>query len=106
MIVIGLLGMDIDRLLSLFTKHPAVRWAMNDNLGSRLSLQNVFHQYGNFSVIHDLNLAVRPGEILVLVGTPGCGKTTILNLLSRHIQPSAGKNNLQLRCDCAIGLVH
>lgn len=64
---------------------------MKDNFDSRLSLENVFHQYGNVSVIHDLNLAVRSGEILVLVGPSGCGKTTILNLLSRHIQPSSGR---------------
>lgn len=64
---------------------------MKDNFDSKLSLENVYHRYGNVSVIHDLNLAVKSGEILVLVGPSGCGKTTILNLLSRHIQPSAGK---------------
>ena len=57
---------------------------------SRLVLENVSHSYGTVSVINDLNLAVHPGEVVVLVGPSGCGKTTILNVLSGHIRPVSG----------------
>ncbi|HEY3404746.1 MAG TPA: ABC transporter ATP-binding protein [Ohtaekwangia sp.] len=63
---------------------------MTDNHTSRLQLENVSHQYGNVSVIHDLNLNVNSGEVVVVVGPSGCGKTTILNLLSGHIKPTRG----------------
>jgi ABC-type nitrate/sulfonate/bicarbonate transport system ATPase subunit len=63
---------------------------MNDNQSSRLHLENVSHHYGNVSVLSNLNLTVRSGEVVMLVGPSGCGKTTILNLLSGHIQPAAG----------------
>lgn len=63
---------------------------MNDNSATKLVLQNVSHSYGAVHVLHDLNLLVKPGEVVVLVGPSGCGKTTILNLLSGHIQPSSG----------------
>lgn len=64
---------------------------MKDNhTMSKLVLKNVSHHYGDVTVLNDLNLDVRPGEIVVLVGPSGCGKTTILNLLSGHITPSSG----------------
>ena len=64
---------------------------MKDKSSAKLILQNVTHSYGEVHVLHDVNVEVRPGEVVVLVGPSGCGKTTILNLLSGHIQPSSGQ---------------
>jgi NitT/TauT family transport system ATP-binding protein len=64
---------------------------MKDNqIESRLVLENVSHSYGAIAVLNNLNLVVNPGEVVVLVGPSGCGKTTILNLLSGHIEPVSG----------------
>ncbi len=60
---------------------------------SSLVLENVSHSYGAISVLNNLNLAVNPGEVMVLVGPSGCGKTTILNILSGFIEPVAGSVN-------------
>lgn len=57
---------------------------------SKLVFQKVSHSYGEVSVLENLNLEVKAGEVVVLVGPSGCGKTTILNLLSGHIQPVSG----------------
>lgn len=57
---------------------------------SQLTLERVSHSYGAVSVLTNLNLSVKPNEVVVLVGPSGCGKTTILNLLSGHIQPTSG----------------
>jgi ABC-type nitrate/sulfonate/bicarbonate transport system ATPase subunit len=59
-------------------------------VASHLVLENVSHSYGVVSVLTDLNMVVRAGEVVVLVGPSGCGKTTILNLLSGHIEPVSG----------------
>ena len=56
----------------------------------KLVFEKVSHSYGAVSVLEDLNLEVKAGEVVVLVGPSGCGKTTILNLLSGHIQPVSG----------------
>ena len=41
-------------------------------------------------VLHDLNLYVRPGEIVALVGPSGAGKSTIFNLIPRFYDPTHG----------------
>jgi osmoprotectant transport system ATP-binding protein len=40
--------------------------------------------------IQDLSLTVHDGETLVLLGSSGCGKTTILKMINRIIAPSSG----------------
>ena len=42
-------------------------------------------------LIENLNLSVRPGERVALVGPTGCGKTTIINLLMRFYDVNAGE---------------
>ncbi len=41
-------------------------------------------------VVDNLNLAVRRGEIVVLIGPSGCGKTTTMKMINRLIEPTSG----------------
>src|SRR5579864_8388322 len=43
------------------------------------------------TLLHGLNLAVRRGELLVLLGRSGSGKTTTLKLINRLLDPSSGQ---------------
>jgi ABC-type sugar transport system ATPase subunit len=64
---------------------------MNDNTTvTRLTLDNVSHDYGALAVLRKLDLIVTHGEFVVLVGPSGCGKTTLLNILSGYIKPASG----------------
>ena len=40
--------------------------------------------------VHELNLQVDEGEVVVLVGPSGCGKTTTMRMVNRMIEPSSG----------------
>ncbi|HET7922807.1 MAG TPA: heme ABC transporter ATP-binding protein [Gammaproteobacteria bacterium] len=44
----------------------------------------------NRRIVHDVNLAVRPGSLLVLIGPNGAGKSTALRLLSGELESDEG----------------
>src|SRR5207245_7111692 len=46
--------------------------------------------YGGLEVIRDINLTVRPGEVVACIGANGAGKTTTLRAISGMIRPRAG----------------
>jgi ABC-type multidrug transport system fused ATPase/permease subunit len=49
---------------------------------------------GETDVLHDLELVVEPGEIVAVCGPTGSGKTSLLNLLPRFYDPTAGTARL------------
>jgi len=51
---------------------------------------HVSFSYGATPVLRDIDLHVAPGEMLALVGMTGCGKTTMVNLIPRFYDVSAG----------------
>ena len=69
----------------------ALELAANTVRGS-VSLQAVCFRYlPDRPLIEGLNLTVKPGERVAIVGPTGCGKTTIINLLMRFYDPNSGK---------------
>ncbi len=55
-----------------------------------ISLNDVHFRYGNRSVIRGMNLDIRPGEMIGLVGHSGSGKSTLVNLICRFYDVSGG----------------
>jgi len=62
-----------------------------------LELDGVTKRYGNATVIDDLSVSVREGELLTLLGPSGCGKTTTLRLIAGLERPSGGEIRLNGR---------
>ncbi|MFQ5803505.1 MAG: ABC transporter ATP-binding protein [Candidatus Methylomirabilales bacterium] len=58
--------------------------------GARITVQNVTMAYGDFVIQRDLNFAVKPGEIFIIMGGSGCGKSTVLKALTGLKAPSRG----------------
>lgn len=55
-----------------------------------IKVSNLTKTFGNFKAVDDISFSVKEGEILVLLGTSGCGKTTTLKMINRLIEPSSG----------------
>jgi len=61
------------------------------NNGVLLSGKSLSKTYGDLKVVKNVSLSVKAGEFICLVGKSGCGKTTLLSLLSGLERPTAGQ---------------
>jgi subfamily B ATP-binding cassette protein MsbA len=57
---------------------------------AEIEFQNVDFNYGDKPVLRNINLTVKPGQLVALVGSSGSGKTTMANLLLRFYDPVHG----------------
>ena len=57
---------------------------------SFLSINNVSFKYKNIPVIKNFSLDVEKGSFTTLLGSSGCGKTTLLRLISGFLEPDEG----------------
>jgi len=53
--------------------------------------ENLVRRYGERTVIDHVSLTIDPGESVSLMGTSGCGKTTLLHMLGTLDRPDAGR---------------
>lgn len=56
-----------------------------------LRIHNLSKSFGGLKAINNLNLKVRQGEIIGLIGPNGSGKTTLFNLISGFLKPDSGR---------------
>ena len=57
---------------------------------SFLSIENIHFSYGKTQVIKNFSLQVEEGSFTTLLGESGCGKTTLLRLISGFLEPDSG----------------
>ncbi|MBR0554572.1 sugar ABC transporter ATP-binding protein [Ciceribacter sp. L1K23] len=60
-------------------------------LAVALRAEAIGKTYGPITVLTDVTLDVRAGEVHAIIGENGAGKSTLMKLLSGHVQPTAGR---------------
>ena len=55
-----------------------------------LDIERVSKSYGSYLALDALSLHVDPGEVMVLLGASGCGKTSLLRMIGGFLQPDSG----------------
>lgn len=68
--------------------------SMDEDVGGgppHIEVRNLTMAYGSFVVMRDLNFTVRRGDIFVIMGGSGCGKTTLLRHLIGLMEPVTGE---------------
>jgi branched-chain amino acid transport system ATP-binding protein len=77
--------------LATMATAPAARSAATGTAGDLvLELRDVHTYYGKIHALQGINLEVRRGEIVTLIGANGAGKTTTLKTISGLLHPSSG----------------
>ncbi|MBK7889763.1 MAG: ABC transporter ATP-binding protein [Bdellovibrionales bacterium] len=83
-----------DRLFGLIESKERVPQAVNPRPFPKewetIEFRDVRFRYGDVDVLKGINLTVRRGEVIALVGSSGSGKSTLVNLLERFYDPTSG----------------
>ncbi|MER2474423.1 glycine betaine/L-proline ABC transporter ATP-binding protein ProV [Photorhabdus laumondii] len=80
--------LEVKNLYKIFGDHPEYAFKL---LNSGLSKDQIFEKTGMTVGIQNANLAIEEGEIFVIMGLSGSGKSTMVRLLNRLIKPTRGQ---------------
>ncbi|AJJ64402.1 peptidase domain-containing ABC transporter [Yersinia aldovae] len=82
-----------DIVLSEPEKEMPTRQLFPPNAPVAFSVCNLSYQYDSLSkaIINALNIEIKPGESVAIIGPSGVGKTTLMKLMSGLLEPSSGR---------------
>lgn len=82
------------RIFEVLDRVPSVPEPVNPvhpgRVEGRIEIKDISFQYGARRVIHNVSLAIEPGEMIGLVGPSGAGKSTLVNLVCRFYDVAEG----------------
>jgi len=89
---------SVDRINEVLITEPYIRDMVvevnkgNHILKGKLSFKNVYFRYENSkNVLSNINLTIKPGETIAIIGTTGAGKSTLISLIPRFYDATEGK---------------
>jgi ATP-binding cassette, subfamily B, bacterial len=84
--------LDVLEIEDELETHPEAVSLCRENVGGALAMRDVSFAYpeSDTMVLQDINLEVKSGETVALVGRSGAGKTTLTNLIARFYDAGSG----------------
>src|SRR5665648_1285503 len=79
---------EVKNLVKIFSSQPQKALHLLDK---GMSKDQILEETGLTIGVNNVSFSVREGEIFVVMGLSGSGKSTILRCLNRLIEPSSGK---------------
>jgi subfamily B ATP-binding cassette protein MsbA len=87
-----------ERVLEMIDMNPAIQDAPDAKVitafSESIELENVSFSYGERVILDDISLKIQRGKTVALVGPSGGGKSTLMDLLPRFIEPQKGRVRL------------
>ena len=86
---------SVERVMNLVETPIAIRYAgralQAAEVGGELRFERVQFSYGAVPTLQDIDLHIAPGQTIAFVGSTGGGKSTLVKLLLRFYEPTAGR---------------
>ena len=92
---VAIAGSSAERIFDILDTVPDVQDEPDAQpmaiLDGYVKFEQVSFSYGRQTVLHDVDFEAQPGQIVALLGATGSGKSTIISLIPRFYDPTAGK---------------
>ena len=59
-------------------------------MAEKISVQNLVKKYGNNTVLNDISVSIKEGDVVCIIGPSGSGKSTFLRCLNKLEEPTSG----------------
>ncbi len=85
--------LNIEDIKPSSRRDPSIVFKPKRSMGDEaLDIVNVGHDYGEGTVLKDINIHVEPGEKIALIGTNGVGKSTLCRIIMEELKPLCGSS--------------
>lgn len=85
---------SISKIIEIYYTNPDIVNEHNCEVRPRISgdirFENVSMKFGSTTVLRNINLDIKDGETIVIMGATGSGKTTLMNLIARFYDTTEG----------------
>lgn len=86
---------SVEKIYATYTEEPSVKAPVNGTMRKHLqgavTFRDVSYQADGEDIVQDISFCVKPGQTVGIIGSTGAGKSTIMNLLCRFYDVTAGE---------------
>ena len=86
---------SIKKIEKLFNEEPAIKNCENpqkpENIQGHIVFRNVGFEFGGTPVLKEINIDVKPGSTVAIMGITGAGKSSLINLIGRYYDCTEGQ---------------